>query len=68
MDLVVSKSLNDLLVLGDLRGGVDLGLDCELVQLLLRLVIGGSLDLSLGLKLGNNILVLPSDLVGQTSD
>ena len=37
-------------------------------HLLLLLVVRASLDLSLGLELGNDVLVLSSDLVGETAD
>ena len=63
MDLIVSKSLDDHLVLSDLWGGILLCLNGELVHLLFLFEVGGSLHLSLSLELGNNILELPSDLV-----
>lgn len=66
--LSVSVSLDDLLVRGDLRGNILAGLLLQLSNLLLIRIEDGSLHLSLGLKLGNNVLVLPSDLVGEASD
>ena len=61
---VVGKSLGGLL----LDSGVLLGIGQLSGGNLLALVVGGTLGLSSLLQTGNDILVLPANLVGQTTD
>ena len=65
---MVAESLDDLLEGSDLGCDVLASLSLELDQLLLLLVVSGSLDLPLSLKLGNDVLVLPSDLVRKSAN
>ena len=68
-DLGVAESLDDLLVLLDPLGdlGVGLGLGGDLGDGLRPLEVNVGLDLALGLQGGDHVLVLPSDLVAQTT-
>ena len=54
-------------MLGHLGGDLVLGLVLELDVGALLLVVDGGLDLTLGLQGGNDVLILPSDFVGETS-
>ena len=67
--LRVSESLDDFLVVGDPLHhlGVLLHVLSQLGDNLDLLVVGLGLDLALGLKGLDDVLVLPSDLVGQTA-
>jgi hypothetical protein len=68
MSLVeVAVGLEELVLGGNLIGDGLGSLDAELGEGLLSLVESGRSDLSLVLKLGNDSLVLPSDLVGKTA-
>jgi len=64
---VDAAALHDGLVLGDLRSNLGLGLLLELEVGALVLVVDGGLDLALSLQGRDDVLVLPSDLVGQTA-
>ena len=62
-----SGTLHDGLVLGDLSLNLGFGLVFELDVGPLLLVVDGGLDLTLRLQSGDNVLVFPADLVGETS-
>jgi len=62
-----SGTLHDGLVLGDLSLNLGFGLVFELNVGTLLLVVDGGLDLTLRLQSGDNVLVFPADLVGETS-
>jgi len=64
---VDAEILHDGLVFGDFGLDLGLGLVLELDVGALLLVIDGGLDLALGLQSGDDVLVLPSDFVGETT-
>ena len=65
---MIAEALNDLLVRGNLGGHVLDSLRLQVQDFLLLLVVGKALHATLGVQLLDDLLVLPSDLVGQTSD
>merc|ERR1712228_188839 len=66
-ETVDAAALHDGLVLGDLGRDLALGLVLELDVGALLLVVNGGLDLALGLQGRDDVLVFPSDLVGETA-
>jgi len=66
-ETVDAAALHNGLVLRDLGRDLALGLVLELDIGALLLVVDGGLDLALGLQGGDDMLVFPSDLVGETA-
>jgi len=64
---VDSRALHDGLVRGNLGLDLGFGLIFELEIGALLLVVDGRLDLALSLQSGDDVLVFPSDLVGETA-
>ena len=66
--LLISTGGKDLVDLGELALGGGLGLGLEGIAGLLLLVVGIGLGLALVLELLEEVLVLPSDLVGEIAE